>query len=91
MKLFSRQRGTNEGGDLKDAMVTRLGLKQAMDALPDHANIQERARKRCITCNSATDCAQWLATENAPEEAPDYCKNHDLFERIMDRMETRSV
>jgi Family of unknown function (DUF6455) len=91
MKLFSYLTGLNEGGELKDAMVAKLGLKQAMDSLPDHANIHDRAQKRCMTCNNAADCARWLATENAPDEAPDYCKNHDLFERITDKIEARSA
>jgi Family of unknown function (DUF6455) len=91
MNFFSYLKGMNKGGELKDAMAAKLGLKQAMDALPDHANVHERAQKRCMTCNNAAECATWLATENTPSEAPEYCRNHDLFARITDKIQAHSA
>lgn len=70
---------------LMDQMIAKLGLSQAIKKLADRPNVLRRATLRCHTCSQGAACAAWMANCRNPTEAPAYCKNHDLFERLMDR------
>ncbi|MCO6186442.1 DUF6455 family protein [Rhizobium sp. L1K21] len=78
----------NESAQLMEAMIGRLGLSQTIDSLPDQHNVMRRAATRCLHCDHPDQCAAWLAQNHAPDEAPSYCKNHDMFERLLDRSES---
>jgi hypothetical protein len=75
----------NESAVLMDAMIGKLGLSGAFTALPDHRNVLRRAANRCLGCERRNDCADWLASEIQPDGAPRYCRNHDLFARMLER------
>lgn len=74
--------GHQERGTLFDAMVDKLGLREAMVSRPNSAGVMRRADARCAQCGQETACSQWLAERETADEAPSYCRNHDLFERI---------
>lgn len=88
LDIFSRM--TNRA-DLMDEMMDKLGVSDEMQHMPDHAGVLRRAANRCLTCEKPDACQQWLKTEIEPDEAPYFCKNHDLFERVLDRMDTEPV
>jgi hypothetical protein len=82
LDIFSRL--TNRA-DLMDDMMDKLGVRDEMHQMPDHAGVLRRAANRCLTCEKPDSCQQWLNTEISPEEAPYFCKNHDLFERVLEK------
>lgn len=73
--------------DLMDAMMKKLGVADEMAQMPDHAGVLRRAANRCLTCDKPDACEHWLANEANPDEAPPFCRNHDLFERVIKTME----
>ncbi len=75
----------NERAVLMDAMISKLGLTDTVASLASQPDVLRRATFRCHTCERPQECAEWLADAQDPTEAPAYCKNHDLFERMMDR------
>lgn len=85
LDIFSRM---TRRADLMDAMMDKLGVADEIQRLPDHAGIVRRAAGRCLTCEKPEACQQWLADEEAPETAPGFCRNRDLFERVMTGMKT---
>jgi hypothetical protein len=42
----------------------------------------KRAQQRCANCGREDTCQNWLAENETPSEAPYFCKNHDMFERL---------
>ncbi|MAY63801.1 MAG: hypothetical protein CML29_16485 [Rhizobiales bacterium] len=69
--------------NLMEAMIRKLGLTGKMRRLPDTEQVMENAAKRCLTCEGPDQCQEWLARENSPQHAPAYCRNRDLFERVI--------
>lgn len=88
LDIFSRL--TNRA-DLMDEMMDKLGVSDEMHEMPDHAGVLRRAANRCLTCEKPDSCQQWLNTEISPDEAPNFCKNHDLFERVIEKMNSETV
>ena len=84
LDIFSR---LTRQADLMDTMMEKLGVADEMRHLPDHAAVLRRAANRCLTCEKPDACAHWLANEADPDEAPGFCRNHDLFERVLDTMD----
>lgn len=84
LNIFSR---LTHQADLMDAMMKKLGVAEEMLQLPDHAGVLRRAANRCLTCDRPDACEHWLVHESRPDEAPDFCRNHDLFERVLQNME----
>lgn len=84
LDIFSR---LTRQADLMDAMMNKLGVAEQMRHLPDHAAVLRRAAHRCLTCEKPDSCRHWLDNECQPDEAPEFCKNHDLFERVLDQMD----
>ncbi len=74
-------------GRLMDEMTNKLDIAQQMATLPDHAAVRERASARCADCTHTDACRHWLTHEPSPASAPDFCGNHDLFERVLARVE----
>ena len=84
LDFFSR---LTQQADLMDTMMQKLGVADEMRQMPDHAAVLRRAANRCLTCEKPDACEHWLTHETNPDEAPGFCRNHDLFERVLDTME----
>ena len=84
LDIFNR---LTQQADLMDAMMKKLGVADEILQLPDHAGVLRRAANRCLTCDRPDACEHWLAHESHPDEAPGFCRNHDLFERVLGNME----
>jgi hypothetical protein len=69
--------------NLMEAMIRKLGLTGKMRRLPDSDKVMLNAAHRCLTCEGPDACQEWLARENSPQSAPAYCRNRDLFERVI--------
>ena len=85
LDIFSR---LTRQADLMDAMMKKVGVSEEIWKLPDHAGVLRRAANRCMSCQHPDACQYWLAHEAKPDEAPDFCRNHDLFERVLNNTET---
>ncbi|MDP2732349.1 MAG: DUF6455 family protein [Hoeflea sp.] len=88
LDIFSR---LTRQADLMDAMMKKLGVADEILKLPDHAGVLRRAANRCLTCDRPDTCEHWLAHESDPDEAPGFCRNHDLFERVLDNKEKQAL
>ncbi|WP_421859107.1 DUF6455 family protein [Oricola sp.] len=71
-----------ERGTLFQAMVDKLRMRLALTNRPNSAAVMKRASERCAECDREDSCVSWMATNAEPDEAPYFCKNHDLFERL---------
>jgi hypothetical protein len=69
--------------DLMNAMFRRLGVREWFADDPARAASLRRAAMRCSACSHAAECRQWLDGREAAAHAPDFCRNHDLVERIL--------
>lgn len=87
LDIFSRM---IRRADLMDAMMDKLGVADDMQRLPDSAGVLRRAAGRCLTCDQPDACHQWLDHQTDPDSAPDFCRNRDLFARVMSGMGTGS-
>lgn len=87
LDIFSR---LTQQADLMDAMMKKLGVDAEMRQMPDHAAVLRRAANRCLTCEKPDSCEEWLTHEAHPDEAPNFCKNHDLFERVIANMQSET-
>lgn len=72
----------NEHALLLEAMVAKLELTERMDGLADRASVMRHAANRCLACNRAMDCGDWLASTESAARAPHYCRNYGLFSRL---------
>jgi hypothetical protein len=68
--------------DLFDAMTAKLGVRDRMHDLQDTPSVYRRANMRCLSCNSADVCDEWLKTSSNPQKAPEFCRNKALFQRL---------
>ncbi len=73
---------------LMEAMIRKLGLTGKMRRLPDSEQVMQNAGRRCLTCDGPDACQEWLARENSRQSAPAYCRNRDLFERVIAEIES---
>jgi hypothetical protein len=87
LDIFSR---LTKQADLMDAMMKKLGVADEIWKLPDHAGVLRRAANRCLTCDRPDACQHWLSHEVNADEAPSFCRNHDLFERVLSNAETNT-
>lgn len=67
---------------LMDAMLARLGVREWFAVNANGPQILRRAALRCIGCTHSRECAAWLAANERPDRAPDFCRNRDLTDRI---------
>lgn len=79
MKFFDRMFSHM---DLMDRMMNTLGVTARIKTIPGAASVLRRATTRCIGCNSTEACGAFLDSHASADEAPAYCRNHDLFERL---------
>lgn len=87
LDIFSR---LTKQADLMDAMMNKLGVSDEIRNLPDHAGVLRRAANRCLSCDRADACQHWLSHEAQPDEAPSFCRNHDLFARVLRTADTKA-
>ena len=87
LDIFSR---LTKQADLMDAMMKKLDVADEIWKLPDHAGVLRRAANRCLTCDRTDACQQWLEHEVDADEAPSFCRNHDLFERVLANAEANT-
>lgn len=71
-----------ERGRLFHVMVDKLRMRAALASRPAAEAVMKRAQARCAGCGREDTCQSWLAENERPAEAPYFCKNHDLFERL---------
>lgn len=74
-------------GDLMDRMLQKLHIKTDFEQLPNQAAVHRRAVSRCMTCRHADACAEFLSSPESSAHAPTYCRNVDLFDRIIRQQE----
>lgn len=72
---------------LLETMVDHLSLRGAMAETADAAGVMRRATVRCLSCGHPQACKVWLEENQYADEAPGYCRNHDLFERLKKQTE----
>lgn len=68
--------------ELMDRMMDALGVTERFKSLPGAGNVLRRASIRCRGCSQPNACAAMLDEHATLDEAPTYCRNHDLFERL---------
>ena len=79
-----------ERGSLFHVMVDRLGLRAAIESRPHARDVMKRAQARCAECGREDTCQSWMAGNEQTDEAPYFCKNHDMFERLKHDIELES-
>lgn len=83
MTILGRFTPMNGQATLINAMISKLGLSRQMHQLPGNRAVMQWAAQRCLDCSNSGACQEWLASADMPGSAPDYCRNHDLFERVI--------
>ncbi len=68
--------------DLIEQMMTTLEVRDRFAELPSGGEVLRNAMLRCMSCGKPDACSAWLAEHGSAEEAPDFCRNHDLFARL---------
>jgi hypothetical protein len=76
--------------DLMNAMFRRLGVREWFADDPARAVVLRRAAMRCSACNHTAECQAWLDSHETAAHAPNFCRNHDLAERILQARQTAS-
>ncbi|MAS08359.1 MAG: hypothetical protein CL534_27210 [Ahrensia sp.] len=71
-----------EKGWLFDIMVNKLGMRTALQSRANSEAVAKRAQARCAECDREDSCQNWLASNDKPDEAPYFCRNHDLLARL---------
>lgn len=82
-----RRAGLVERGLVK-RMAQTVGAQAALASHPSRSAVTRRAVSRCNGCAQTKGCEQWLDHNESAEEAPAYCRNHDLFERLKNDIHT---
>jgi hypothetical protein len=70
-----------------EQMIRVLGVKDRMERLPDSHAVLQRAENRCLACSSPEACEGWLEVHDSASQAPGYCRNHDLFARLINQID----
>ncbi len=73
--------------DLMDRMMDVVGVNNKLKTLPDAPGVLRRAVLRCQTCDNTEECQSFLDANSSADEAPVYCRNHDLFARLKREIE----
>ncbi|TCD14495.1 DUF6455 family protein [Oricola cellulosilytica] len=76
---------------LFQAMLDKLGLRQAILTRHNSGTVMRRAEERCAECGREESCRIWLDEMDEPIEAPRFCRNHDLFERLKHDIEAEEL
>ena len=89
MALFGFLTTGNAPKSLMHRMMAALGVYRQLRELPGHAAVEARAAGRCSHCTHETECANWLAENENPEDPPEFCSNRDLIARLRKAEEAR--
>lgn len=70
--------------DLFDSMASTLGHDLQEAAIAGKLRIDDisDAVLRCADCSNPGHCQQWLADRERALDAPEYCRNRDLLDRL---------
>ncbi|MFC3613970.1 DUF6455 family protein [Lutimaribacter marinistellae] len=70
---------------LVDGMATTLGIDLQEAALNGDVSMDEvsEAVLSCTACTNPGHCAGWLEETRKAERTPEYCRNQDLFTRLI--------
>jgi hypothetical protein len=68
--------------DLIEQMMATLDVRDRFAGLPGGGEALRNAVVRCMTCSKPDACSAWVAKHRSADEAPDFCRNHDLFARL---------
>lgn len=68
--------------DLIEQMMATLEVRNRVAELPAGGEVLRNAVLRCMSCGKPDACSAWLAEHDSAEEAPAFCRNHDLFARL---------
>lgn len=88
MGLGALIRRLTEHSSRIDRMMAVLRVTDRFARLANGEGAFRRASERCQDCPEPEACEEWLASHERAPEAPPFCRNHDLFVRLKDRMET---
>ncbi|MEX0347219.1 MAG: DUF6455 family protein [Rhizobiaceae bacterium] len=77
--------------ELMDRMMDAVGVTGKLKSLPGAANVLRRASARCRTCKYPGSCEVLLDNNELLDEAPRYCRNHDLFIRLKQEIEAEKA
>ena len=80
-----------ERGELFHVMVDKLGLRAALESRHGADAVMKRAQARCAECGREDSCQSWMASNETAGEAPYFCKNHDMFERLKHDIEAEKA
>lgn len=75
---------------LIEQMMTTLDVRDRFAGVPGGQEALRTAVLRCMSCGKPDACSAWLAEHGSAEEAPDFCRNHDLFARLREHAEGRA-
>ncbi len=65
-------------------MMALLAVEPARFARLEGGGVYADARRRCLSCASATDCLAWLDTQTSTTASPpEFCPNREAFKRAM--------
>ncbi len=76
--------------ELVDGMMAAVGVRDEIAQMQGGAGALRLATMRCMSCSKPGACASWLSEHNTAAEAPDFCRNHDLFARCANHRFTGS-
>jgi hypothetical protein len=71
--------------DMSKRMADKLGLRVPEDFGTDieaQAKTLRDVTLRCAVCSEQKTCAKLLNLSGGLEDAPRYCRNHDLFQAL---------
>ncbi|MCY0094677.1 DUF6455 family protein [Hoeflea ulvae] len=90
MSTFDYFSRLTQRADLMEGMMKKLAVIDEVKAMPGHGGVLRRAANRCLTCEQTEACGQWLSDAENPDEAPGYCRNHDLFARVRSKLDAET-
>ena len=91
MPLLSLYKRMMRKADLMEQMIDTVDVRDALETRANHADVLRRAANRCMTCAEPDACQSWLAEHDHADEAPGYCRNHDMFERLKHDIEAERL
>jgi len=68
--------------DLFERMMATLDVRDRLGRLQGGGDALRDAAAQCRSCGDPDACRAWLASHGSAEEAPGFCRNHDLFARL---------
>ena len=76
--------------ELIDGMMSTVGVRDEFSHMQGGAEALRLATMRCMSCSKPGACASWLSEHETAAEAPDFCRNQDLFVRLRETIDSRA-